>query len=146
MERIIVADLDNAGKGGNFSTTRSSFETQGFLPQRQRCSAEFATNCLCVFRDSSQLERPSWPGVLLNRKLLLARLRRAFLQDRPTPGGSLRFAHRGLIWSDLSRADNSSSAFLAFRSLLHIGFACSIKERKPSPHLATINKLIYAGS
>ena len=25
------------------------------------------------------------------------RLRRAFLQDSPTPGGSLRFAHRGLI-------------------------------------------------
>jgi len=26
----------------------------------------------------------------------LASLRRAFLQDSPTPGGSLRFAHRGL--------------------------------------------------
>ena len=31
---------------------------------------------------------------LLNRQFLLARLRRAFLQDSPTPGGSLRFAHR----------------------------------------------------
>ena len=37
-----------------------------------------------------------WPGLLLNRQFLLARLRRAFLQDSPTPGGSLRFAHRGL--------------------------------------------------
>ena len=37
------------------------------------------------------------PGLLLNRQFLLARLRRAFLQDSPTPGGSLRFAHRGLI-------------------------------------------------
>ena len=36
-------------------------------------------------------------GLLPNRQLLLARLRRAFLQDSPTPGGSLRFAHRGLI-------------------------------------------------
>ena len=36
-------------------------------------------------------------GGLLNRQFLLARLRRAFLQDSPTPGGSLRFAHRGLI-------------------------------------------------
>jgi hypothetical protein len=35
--------------------------------------------------------------LLLNRQFLLARLRRAFLQDSPTPGGSLRFAHRGLI-------------------------------------------------
>ena len=34
--------------------------------------------------------------LLLNRQFLLARLRRAFLQDSPTPGGSLRFAHRGL--------------------------------------------------
>ena len=40
---------------------------------------------------------PSWPGLLLNRQFLLARLRRAFLQDSPTPRGSLRFAHRGLI-------------------------------------------------
>jgi len=31
-----------------------------------------------------------------NGQFLLARLRRAFLQDSPTPGGSLRFAHRGL--------------------------------------------------
>ena len=44
-----------------------------------------------------QGHRPSWPGLLLNRQFLLARLRRAFLQDSPTPGGSLRFAHRGLI-------------------------------------------------
>jgi hypothetical protein len=36
-------------------------------------------------------------GLLLNRQFLLARLRRAFIQDSPTPGGSLRFAHRGLI-------------------------------------------------
>ena len=36
-------------------------------------------------------------GLLLNRQFLLARLRRAFLRDSPTPGGSLRFAHRGLI-------------------------------------------------
>ncbi len=41
--------------------------------------------------------RPSRKGLLLNRQFLLARLRRAFLQDSPTPGGSLRFAHRGLI-------------------------------------------------
>ena len=40
---------------------------------------------------------PSWLGLLLNLQFLLARLRRAFLQDSPTPGGSLRFAHRGLI-------------------------------------------------
>jgi hypothetical protein len=40
---------------------------------------------------------PCWPGLLLNRQFLLARIRRAFLQDSPTPGGSLRVAHRGLI-------------------------------------------------
>ena len=33
-----------------------------------------------------------------------------------------------------------------FRSVLHMGLALSIKERKPSPSLATVNKLIYAGS
>jgi len=42
------------------------------------------------------IDCPSWSGLLLNRQFLLARLRRAFLQDSPTPGGSLRFAHRGL--------------------------------------------------
>ncbi len=40
---------------------------------------------------------PGGLRLLLNRQFLLARLRRAFLQDSPTPGGSLRFAHRGLI-------------------------------------------------
>jgi len=39
---------------------------------------------------------PCRPGLLLNGNLL-ARLRRAFIQDSPTPGGTLRFAHRGLI-------------------------------------------------
>ena len=33
----------------------------------------------------------------LRVQFLLARLRRAFLPDSPTPGGSLRFVHRGLI-------------------------------------------------
>ena len=41
-------------------------------------------------------ETPLRPGLLLNENLL-ARFQRAFLQDSPTPGGSLRFAHRGLI-------------------------------------------------
>jgi len=36
-------------------------------------------------------ETPSWPGPLLKCQFLL--------QDLPTPGGSLRFAHRGLISS-----------------------------------------------
>ena len=45
---------------------------------------------------------------LLNRQFLLARLRRAFLQDSPTPGGSLRFAHRGLISFNASGVQTSS--------------------------------------
>ena len=32
---------------------------------------------------------------VVETQFLLARLRRAFLDDSPTPGGSLRFAHRG---------------------------------------------------
>ena len=51
----------------------------------------------CFAKSLDVVGCPSWPGLLLNRQFLLARLRRAFLQDSPTPGGSLRFAHRGLI-------------------------------------------------
>ena len=63
-------------------TTQSSrrrVETSRFLPAR-RCNSSFAP---------TELNR--------SVQFLLARLRRAFLQDSPTPGGSLRFAHRGLI-------------------------------------------------
>jgi len=40
---------------------------------------------------------PSWPGLLLNRQFLLARLPACVSPGFTTPGGSLRFAHRGLI-------------------------------------------------
>ena len=56
--------------------------------------------CKAIGREKGQLcltADPSWPGLLLNGQVLLARLRRAILQDSSTPGGSLRFAHRGLI-------------------------------------------------
>ena len=47
-------------------------------------------------------------GAVAEPPILLARRRRAFLQDSPTPGGSLRFAHRGLISFNASGVQASS--------------------------------------
>src|SRR6188508_2709420 len=68
---------------------------------------------------------PSWPGLLLNRQFLLARLRRAFLQDSPTPGGSLCFAHRGHQPSTQTHAESVQGVLFALIARRHCEFrAC----------------------
>ncbi len=62
-----------SGRGGGSRSNGNEFEPE---PPRLRRFGCFAL--------SSYWRTTSWPGLLLNRQFLLARLRRAFLQDSPT--------------------------------------------------------------
>ena len=77
-----------------------SLEPKGLMLNckvRQVCEESFLDEVSRKSVDSRGVRDCGSHRSLLNRQFLLARLRRAFLQDSPTPGGSLRFAHRGLI-------------------------------------------------
>jgi hypothetical protein len=60
------------------------------------------------FPKSGAMDCPSWPGLLLNHQFLLARLRRAFLQDSATPGGSLTLRSPGANFLHASGVQTSS--------------------------------------